>query len=115
MLQLTANRKRKDRHYTIKSQTIYLLISVISQIFMLTQTVEVAFSPELYHKLFSAGNCHLPGKAAQHYWFQGPTFRESAKYFKPPTFLHKSSKRGEIISVLRGARSCPEICVPGQY
>lgn len=32
-LQLTANRKRKDRHSIIKPQTIYLSVSVISQIF----------------------------------------------------------------------------------
>lgn len=65
LLQLTANRKRKDRHYIIKSQTIQFLISVISQIFVLTQEAEVAFSPELYQKLFSAGNGHLTGKDAE--------------------------------------------------
>lgn len=53
-LQLTANRKRKDRHSIIKPQTIYLSVSVISQFFLLTQTVEVTISPELHHNLFSA-------------------------------------------------------------
>lgn len=63
-------------------------------------------------KLFGAGKYPLPGKAVKYNWFQGPTFREAAKYLKTVTYLCRDSEREKVIWVLRGDTSCPEIDVP---
>lgn len=56
---------------------------------MLSQAAEVAFSPELCHKLFSAGNCRLPvtadgttGSRDLHLWKQQSSLESLCFYIK---------------------------------
>lgn len=49
---ITVDSKQEEERQTLhnnKIHTIYFSVSVMSQIFMLTWAVEVAFIPELYH------------------------------------------------------------------